>query len=182
MGLDQLELTLRIEETFSIEIPDEVAPGLLTPRQVTDYILTQVGESPSPLVCLTQKAFHLLRQRFTQHLQMPRSQFKPDTRLKEIVPEADRDQIWKEIGSSLGVRRWPSISRPMWLAFIPVTVRDVRSLIEYLVTNHPLVVKGEEIEWTRAQVWEVLKRVIIDELQVKDFSEDSRFVQDMGLN
>jgi hypothetical protein len=45
MGLDLLELTLRIEETFAIQIPDDVAYKLTTPGQVTDYILTQVGES-----------------------------------------------------------------------------------------------------------------------------------------
>jgi hypothetical protein len=74
------------------------------------------------------------------------------------------------------------MSRPKWLPFIPPTVKTVRDLVEYLVTNEPLVVKGKEAEWTRLQVWEVLRRVIIDETLVTDFCEDSRFVQDMGLN
>jgi hypothetical protein len=55
-------------------------------------------------------------------------------------------------------------------------------VVEYLVTNEPLVVKGDESEWSRAQVWDVLRRVILDEALVKDFSENSRFVEDMGLS
>jgi hypothetical protein len=182
MGLELVGLTLRIEETFAIQIPDDVAYRLTTPRQVTDYILTQVGESQFRLPCLSQRAFHLLRQNFLRHLSLQRHQFKPNTALKEIVPAEAGNDIWTAIGLSAGVQNWPTMSRPKWLVFIPSTVKTVRDLVEHVVTNEPLVVKGEEAEWTRSQVWEVLRRVIIDETVVVDFSEDSRFVQDMGLD
>ena len=182
MGLDLLELTLRIEETFAIQIPDDIAYKLTTPGRVTDYILTQVGESQFTLPCVSQRAFHLLRRNLLQHLSLPRHQLKLNTVLQEGVPEEDRDDIWKAIGLSAGVKNWPTMSRPKWLAFIPPTVKTVRDLVEHLVTNEPLVVKGEGTEWTRLQVWEVLRRVIIEETLVTDFSEDSRFVEDMGLN
>jgi hypothetical protein len=44
---------------------------------------------------VSQRALHLLRQNFLQHLSLPRHQFKLNTALKEIVPEEDRDAIWK---------------------------------------------------------------------------------------
>jgi hypothetical protein len=185
MGLDIVELVIRIEETFSIQIPDPVASELTTPRKVTDFILTQVEETPVPLPCLSQKAFYLLRRGFVQHLAFTRQQFRPDTTLREIIPDENRDDIWKEIGSVIEIKKWPAMSRPKWLGFIsPRAVHNVRELVEYLVTNEPLVVKGEEAVWTRSQVWEVLKRIIVDEVGITetDFTEDSQFVEDMHLD
>lgn len=182
MGLVLLELTLRIEETFAIQIPDDVAPNLSTPGHVTDYILTQIVESQSPLPCLSQKAFHLLRQNFTHHLSLPRQKFKLNAALKEIVPEENREDMWEAIGVSMRVKNWPRMSRPKWFPLIPATVKSVRDLVDYVVTNDPLAVKGHESVWTRSQVWEVLRRVIKDETLVEEFTENSRFVEDMRLN
>ena len=44
MGLDTVELIMALEERFGIQIPDEDATELYTPRRVTDYIMgTPVG-------------------------------------------------------------------------------------------------------------------------------------------
>lgn len=40
MGLDLVEMVMRIEEEFEITIPDEVAETLVTPRAVIDYLMT----------------------------------------------------------------------------------------------------------------------------------------------
>lgn len=182
MGLDLVELVIRIEETFSIQIPDRVASELTTPKKVTDFILTQVEESQAPLPCLSQKAFHLLRRGFTERLAFPRQQFHIDTALKEIVPEERRDVVWEVIGLAVGAKKWPAMTRPKWLSFMSPEVQSVRELAEYLVANEPLLVKGAESAWSRAQVWDVLRRVIEDETAARDFSEDSRFVEDMHLD
>ena len=60
--------------------------------------------------------------------------------------------------------------------------QNVRELTEYFVTNEPLIVKGKEAAWSRKQVWDLLERVIRDETGVTNFSEDSRFVEDMHLD
>lgn len=182
MGLDLVELTIRVEETFGVEIPDRVAAELTTPRKVTNFILSQVEESKHPLSCLSQRAFYSLRREFIQQLSLERRQFVLDAKLKEILPAESRDKVWKNIGSALGAKRWPAISRTSWLGFMTPTVQSVRELVDYFVTNDPLIVKGTETTWSRAQVWDVLERVIKDETAVTDFSEDSRFVQDMHLD
>lgn len=182
MGLDLVELVIRVEDTFGIQIPDRVAGEIDTPGKVRDFILTQVEVSPAPLPCMSQKAFHSLRREFTRHVPLSRSQFQVDSSLDQIVPEERRDEVWKSIGSSLGVRRWPAMDRPAWFGFMTPRVRRVREMIDYLVTNEPLMVKGNEVAWSRAQVWDVLNRLIVDETGVTNFSADSRFVEDMHLD
>lgn len=182
MGLDIVELVIRIEETFSIQIPDRVASELTTPGKVTDFILTKVDESPAPLPCLSQKAFYMLRRGFIHHLSLPRQQFRVNTTLREIVLEESRDDVWKEIGSALGTKKWPVMSRPKWLSFISPEVQSVKELADYLVANEPFLIKGAESVWSRAQVCQVLRLVIQDETGVMNFSEDSRFVEDMHLD
>jgi len=183
MGLDLVELTIRIEETFGVQIPDRVAGELTTPRKVTDFILSRVEQSQDPLSCLSQRAFYSLRREFIQQISLPRRQFVLDANLKEILPEERRDDVWKNIGSSLRVKkRWPALSRTSWLAFLTPRIQSVRELVDYFVTNEPLIVKGKETAWSRVQVWHVLERVIRDETGVTDFTEDSRFVEDMHLD
>ena len=181
MGLDTVELVIRIEDTFGVQIPDRVATGLTTPKKVTDFILSQVQQSEHPLPCLSQKAFYSIRREFTRQLSVPRRQLTPDASLKAILPEERRDEVWKNIGSSLGVKRWPKLSRKRWL-FMPPIVQSVRDLVDYLVTNEPLMLKGNETSWSREQVWDVMKRLITDETAITDFSEDSRFIEDMHLD
>ena len=36
--------------------------------------------------------------------------------------------------------------------------------------------------WTREQVWETVRALIIEHLAVTEFTEDSRFVQDMHID
>lgn len=182
MGLDLVELIIRVEDTFAIRIPDRVAAELDTPRKVTDFILSQVEESPAPLPCMSQKAFHLLRREFTKRVSLSRREFRVDSSLKQLVPEGLGDDVWQTIGASLGVKKWRAMSRPTWFGFMTPRVISVKELVEYFVTNEPLLVKGNEPAWSRAQVWDVLKRVISDETGVTKFSEDSRFVEDMHLD
>ena len=46
MGLDLVELTIRVEEEFEITIPDEAAAKITTPGQLVEYLMgrPEVGE------------------------------------------------------------------------------------------------------------------------------------------
>ena len=182
MGLDLVELVIRIEETFDVPIPDRVATELTTPGKVTDFIFSQVEQSDDARSCLSQQAFYSLRREFTRQLSIERRQFVPEAKLKELLPEDRSDEVWKNIGSSLGVKRWPTVYRSAWRGFFTPRVQSVRELVDYFVTNEPLIVKGKETAWSRRQVWDVLERVIRDDTGVTHFSEDSRFIEDMHLD
>ena len=183
MGLDTVEVVLRIEDTFGISIPDEVASTITTPNEVIDYILTQVEVSNEPLPCLTQKTFHLLRRSFVRTLHIPRRSFRLEVPLKGLIPDDQKEEAWEKIGRDMGVKEWPSIFKPKWLrAVFPHGCKNVRDLIDYVLRHDPLIVKGEGRRWTRAQVKDVLWRVIEDETGVEEFTGESRFVDDMGVD
>lgn len=44
MGLEIVELIMKVEETFGIAIPDAEASGLTTPRHVVDYVFGRVED------------------------------------------------------------------------------------------------------------------------------------------
>jgi hypothetical protein len=83
-------------------------------------------ESNDPLSCLSQKAFYSLRREFIQQLTLPRRQFVLEAKLKEILPEDDSDEVWKNIGLSLRVKKWPALSRTRWPGFFTPRVENVR--------------------------------------------------------
>jgi hypothetical protein len=182
MGLDTVELVMRIEETFGIEIPDRVASTLYTPRDVMDFILTQVEVSEAPLPCLSQRAFHRLRSAFAETLALPWREIRPHTARAELLPEKNRVLIWKQLRNSVAAEKWPPLTRSRWNPFGPDAARHIKDLVDFLVTNYPLLLKGSQTAWSRSQVRDVLWRVITDETGVKDFSENTRFVDDMGLD
>ena len=183
MGLDTVELVMRIEDTFGISIPDEEASRLLTPDDVNAYILTRVEVSDEPLPCLTQKTFHLLRRSFIRTFQTPRRAFGLDTLLVDLLPDGSPDEAWERVGRDVGLKKWPSVFKPRWLrSFVPHECQSVGDLIDYVLTNDVLSVKGSERVWTKAQVRDVLWRVIADDTGVRNFTGASRFVDDMGLD
>ena len=183
MGLDIVELVMRVEDTFGIDIPDEEASRILTPDDLRDFILTRVELSDEPLPCLTQKAFHLLRRGFTRTLQTPRGSFRLDAPLLELLPDDFADDAWERVGRDVGLKEWPSIFSPRWLrSFVPHHCRSVRDLVDHVLAHDHSGVKGGEMKWTRRQVEDVLWRVIADDTGVTDFTGASRFVDDMGLD
>lgn len=230
MGLDGVELVIRFEDAFGVAISDEVACQLTTPREVTDYLLSQlrVGE---PSGCMSQEAFYRLRREFVPVLGIQRADFHPASKLADLFPIKDRKQVWATLQSQLGAAALPDLARPGWLFSLlslvtvvtAVTVfqytrvvsgsnqlaffasvlgagavgyvgalltrplkREFRhkfghvgELTNHLVLNSPHTFKQE---WTRDEVAQRVREIIIDEIGVSDFTEDSHFINDMHID
>lgn len=230
MGLDLVELTIRIEDAFGISIPDDVAADLTTPRQVTYYLLSQLKLAERK-TCMSQPAFYLLRKEFVAILGIQRSEFRPSSNLAQLIAPEDRIPIWTTLTSKIGAAALPDLIRPAWLfrllclatfatavatfasAHLTTGRIDIALLVSLLASGAfgfagafitaPLKRTfrreyehaGElaihvafqsphsfKKEWTREEVAETLRQIIIYETGVKDFTEDSRFVEDMHLD
>ncbi|HEV8188339.1 MAG TPA: hypothetical protein VGP83_11335 [Pyrinomonadaceae bacterium] len=230
MGLDLVELTIRFEDAFGVAIPDKVASDITTPREVTEYLVTQlnVGRRTS---CISQQAFYRLRRELLPLTKTQRGEFRPTVMLSQLFPADARKEVWNEARSQIGVSVLPDLVRPKWLVYVltilivvtaiimfshsydisgdsaiafflsvlvsgalahasQFATRSLRSefsreyttagdLANYLALHSPHAFKKN---WTREEIAETVRMVIIDQTGVSDFHEDSRFVQDMHLD
>ena len=230
MGLDGVELVIRFEDAFGVTISDEVACQLTTPREVTDYLLSQL-KMGEPSGCMSQEAFYRLRREFVPVLGIQRADFHPAAKLADLFPIKDRKQVWARLQSQLGAAALPDLARPGWLfsllslvtvvtavtvfhytrivsgsgqvaffasllvsvavgyvgAFLtrPLKrefrrrVRQVGELARHLVLNSPHTFKQE---WTRDEVAQLVREIVIEQTGQSDFTEDSHFIHDMHID
>ncbi len=114
MGLDGVELVMAVEEEFDISIDDAAAGKLLTPRLLTDYVLSKVTTTTTD-VCLTQRAFNLLRKSLIRHGGWKRSELKSNKSLSALLPKNQRRKIIQKAIVELGIQEMPELVRPKWL-------------------------------------------------------------------
>ena len=82
MGLDSVELLIRVEQEFGIDIPDRDAERLTTPRTVADYICTRIELAPT-VACLTRSAFYRIRAAMVADGVAPQA-IHPTTRFADV--------------------------------------------------------------------------------------------------
>ena len=116
MGLDLVELVIRFEDAFGVAIPDKVATELTTPRQVTDYLVSQL-DLGSQKSCISQQAFYRLRKQFLPLTQLQRGEFRTTVMLSQLFPVESRKELWTEARSQMSVSVLPSLVRPKWLVY-----------------------------------------------------------------
>ena len=230
MGLETVELVIRFEEAFGITISDEAAARMTTPREVTDFIATQVAVA-NRNACLSQQALYFLRRGFSNRLHLPRTAFHSDVALQTLIPKQNRKRVWGQLQTEMGSKVLPDLARPLWLfyllsagtlsvaVFVPYATsalpfqlrlavglallvlvgitgsvvtrpfktefrrrfRTIAGLVEHLLLHAPHTIKHEQRVWTRAQIAETVRAIIVDITGKTDFTDDSHFTNDMRL-
>lgn len=111
MGLDAVELILRVEDQFKISIADDEAAHVRTVGDLFQVVLSKLDTTPA---CLSSKAFYRTRQALVECLHVPRRSIRPSTWLDSILPESSRPQIWQELSSKLGLTLPPLRNPRNW--------------------------------------------------------------------
>lgn len=232
MGLDGVELVMAVEEAFDIQIDDAQAGKLLTPRLLTDYVLGQVTTATAS-VCLTQRAFNLLRKSLIHQCGFKRSQIAPDVSLPQLLPKPQRRKVIRQVVAELGIKKPPEFVRPKWLItglFVasilsgmgavvlarpsaapislmlfavvatgigvmgvkltqplckefPKELQTIGDLSRWVMTHKGDLADATPSGWTREQITIRVRELIVEQLGVKPgFSEDARFIQDLGMD
>jgi acyl carrier protein len=134
MGLDGVELIMAVEEAFGIEIRDEEAGQIRTPRQLCAVVAGKV-RTGEPSVCLTQRSFYLLRRAFRGTVAVPRSRFRPETPLEQLVPSVRRRRTWLELRDAVGAVAWPKMRLPfpLTIGLTTITVGSWAALSWWLI-------------------------------------------------
>jgi acyl carrier protein len=114
MGLDGVEIVMKVEETFDVVIENSEVERIATPGQLIELVLSKVGQTHHA-ACLTQRAFHRLRTSLTRELGFDRKTITPDTSLATLFPRPTRRSGIRQLESNLGMQRKLEFVRPGWL-------------------------------------------------------------------
>lgn len=114
MGLDAVEIVMAVEEAFDIRIENGEAEKIITPRQLMDLVMSKV-EVATTSICLTHRAFNLLRRFLLQHGDWKRDQIVPAANLDALIPRERRRSLVGDMARELGISRPPLLVRPTWM-------------------------------------------------------------------
>ena len=242
MGLEAVEIVMKVEETFDITIEDSDAGKAITPGLLIELVLSKVGKT-SDAACLTQRAFHRLRASLMRQFGLKRNQIGPETSLASLFPRSTRKEHVRQILDDIRSGKEIEFVRPNWLhclimaamfsggittavflAWHPVSTQNlflcfvfaspivagvlflvifgwlaflttrwmrvefrpsmttVGQFSRWIVANAPDAVKAPPGKWSREQVSEIIREIVIDILGCeKEYREDAHFVKDLGM-
>ena len=179
MGLDSIEIVMCVEETFGFDITDAESENLLTPRDLANIIMTKVPTIPQEQ-CEKQKIFFRLRRAFRSEIPNLRSDFKLDTKIKDIVTKEQWPIVWKKVRSKVGEEFWPNeVKLPGFFTHGPHTIRDL--LLE-IAWKLPTPLNSSAEAWTFEMVTLEVRRVLEQVLGETNFKLDAKFVEDLGMD
>jgi hypothetical protein len=176
MGLDLIEFTLALEDAFGVSIPDADLVGMDTPRRVIDYLVERLPSAASAL-CLQQRAFYRLRDGVTRAFGVSRERVRVDTPWEELLGSIDKRRRWKLLQHAVAMPAWPRLTP--WGTFAG-DARTVGATARYLAAYAPSALRPISEGWTRGDIARAVTALMGYELAVTEFTEDSRFVADLG--
>jgi hypothetical protein len=176
MGLDLVEFTLALEDSFGVSIPDADLVEMDTPRRVIDYLVERLP-SAACTSCLEQRAFYRLRDGVARAFEVPRERVRADTPWETLLGSSDRRRRWNLLQHAVAVPNWPRL--PLWGTYSG-DARTVGATASYLAAYAPNALKPNSEGWTRREIARVISALMGYELVVTEFTEDSRFVADLG--
>ncbi len=94
MGLDTVEIVLRIEETFSVDLPDDELGSV---RTVGDLYALLLRKLDGGYACLSSRAFYRVRKAMVHVLGIKRCSVRPSSGLAEMLDRQSRPRVWKAI-------------------------------------------------------------------------------------
>lgn len=191
MGLDAVELIMRIEEEFSIELPDAELVSVRTVDDLYQLILRRLDTQPS---CLSSKAFYRVRKSLVQCLNLPRRAIRPSTPLDPLLPRSSLHQHWQEISNHSGLILPPLKRRRRWIdsylgpfATSPYTIQttgDLANLVLYMNYSEfaPPAEVGSRI--TTEDIWKKVVEIFCDQLGLdpEDVVPSATIADDLGVS
>ena len=116
MGLDGVELVMAIEEEFKIAISDAEASEADTVGKVVNLVHARLRQNADE-ACPSQHGFYMIRKQLMEQVRLPRSAVQPDSRLEDLIPNAGRRTVWRNLIQTLtgASNTSAALVRPKWL-------------------------------------------------------------------
>jgi hypothetical protein len=156
MGLDTVEVIMRIEEAFDITIPDEDAEKIQTIGDAERYLINRIQVEGDSAPCLSSATFYRLRRALMEVCGVDRDCIRTSTRVEDLIPEDVRRTQWHRLGAALGLSL-PELHRP-----VTVIVPLVPVHIGLMVVGWSLLSANPLGPWLAAAVFLALCLAVID--------------------
>ncbi len=176
MGLDSVEIVIQLEQTFDVQILDREAESLTTPRETMELIGSKLGVSDSSLPCPVRRAFRLVRHGIHEAAGgNPALRVRGSDRVSHFYRRSERTAFWAKFCRETGLSgfRPPSL---FWRA------PRVREVVERVCASHLHQLKRQDEPWTEGWIRFGVRAVVRDVVGVSGFSDNDRFIEDIGID
>jgi len=112
MGLEMVDIVIRTEAEFGIQIPDEDMLDKITVGQYYDYVLARL-RGADPRKCMRSMMFYKVRGALIRSFGIARCDVRPDKALDFLLPPGSRRQQWARLSNETGLTM-PSLARTGW--------------------------------------------------------------------
>lgn len=116
MGLDSIEILMKVEDTFGIKISNREAERILTVGDFHDAVWRQLSGRPSS-VCQSQRLFYSLRRSFAS---IAPAQITPETSTEILFPKANRRERYGNFSATTGLKLPDLLLETFWQQVLTV--------------------------------------------------------------
>ncbi len=180
MGLDAVEIVMGWEAAFGITIADGEAFELRNTRMAVDLIAGKLGAGGGAAgSCLSLRAFNRLRGAFVDN-GVSRGAVQPLTQLRHMLTNCTLPDARAIIRERLGISKLPLPGSWTGSFLSPGTIGG---LVDWIVSNQPTALFSPGEKWSRAQVRQVVRAIVIVQIGAPpDYADEADFVDELGLN
>jgi len=113
MGLDSVEILLKVEDSFGIKIPDQEAQQILTVGDFHNAVWRQLSGRSSD-ICQSQRLFYTLRRSFTEKPGYSPRQLTLETAPQAIFPARNRRQEYLTFSKTTNLKLPGLVLEKFW--------------------------------------------------------------------
>ncbi len=180
MGLDSIEILMKVEDTFGIKIPDQEAEKILTVGDFHNAVWRHLSDKHSDK-CKSQYLFYKLRRSFADTFNFPPQRLKLDTSPEEIFPKTNRRQVYLSFADLTNLKLPDLALTKPWMMLL--TTFGFATIIGGLATSLILINSFNFSKWTllipvAGIVLTVFlsnllnpKRTVIKEITIREFTQ-----------
>jgi len=136
MGLDSIEILMKVEDSFGIRIPDKEAQQIVTVGDFHNAVWRQLSGRSSD-VCQSQRLFYTLRRSFAEKTGFPSLQITLETVPQVIFPARNRRQEYLAFSETSNLKLPALVLEKFWSSVL--TTLGIAAIIGSLAASILLV-------------------------------------------
>jgi hypothetical protein len=127
MGLDSVDIIIRIENAFDIKIADTDTEKVHTVSDLHSLVWKYVNQPSKNKYCLSQRLFYKVRNELGVMFSLSPREITPQTVLEDIIPTPNRNRNWQHLSNEISVEL-PELEFQSFLQNMTGTLLLIRGL------------------------------------------------------